>query len=172
VALGLLTVLLVQMTFTEVSRMRPARWADGLQGAGTLFVRVAALYALLGGLLGSAIALLRWLPGVVRALAGGPEPTPLGEWGAHASAVLALVVEVGLWPFAVLLLLLGALTVIERCPLWSALLQWWGLLRRHFGRLLLAEALAMGVGLLVVLPLALPVAAVCSFRAEEGLETT
>src|SRR5262245_16698541 len=64
VALGLLTVLLVQMTFTEVSRMRPARWADGLQGAGTLFVRVAALYALLGGLLGSAIALLRWLPGV------------------------------------------------------------------------------------------------------------
>jgi hypothetical protein len=171
VAVAFLTVLLAQMTFAELTKMRPARWADGLKGMGAPLVRVGALYALVGGSLGAVIALLRWLPGLVSAL-GGPEPTALHEWATHATAVLALVVEAGLWPFALLLLLLGALTVVERCPLWSALWQWLGLLRRHPGRLLLAEVLAVGVGLMVVVPLALPVAAVCSFAAEEGLRTT
>src|SRR5262249_6994409 len=42
-AVGLLTVLLTQMTFTELSRMRPARWADAVEGAGGLFLRVGVL---------------------------------------------------------------------------------------------------------------------------------
>src|SRR5262249_60945852 len=45
-AVGLLTVLLTQMTFTELSRMRPARWGDALEGAGSLFLRVGVLYGL------------------------------------------------------------------------------------------------------------------------------
>jgi hypothetical protein len=170
-AVGLLTVLLAQMTFTELSQMRPARWRDALEGVAGQFLRVGVLYALVGGVLGSLIAVLRWLPGLVRSLDGDGWEA-VHEWAAHATAVLALVVEVVLWPLVVLMLLLGVLTVVERCPVWSALLQWLGLLRRHFGRLLLAEALALGMGLAVVIPLALPVAAVCSFQPEDELKTT
>jgi hypothetical protein len=169
---GLLTVLLTQMTFTELSRMRPAHWGDALEGAGGLFLRVGVLYALVGGTLGSLIAVLRWLPGLVFSLDPDPAATPLLEWGAHVTAVLAVVLEVALWPFVLLLMLLGTLVVVERCPIWSALAQWFGLLRRHLGRLLLAEALALSVGLVLVVPFALPVVAVCSYQPDEALRTT
>src|SRR5262245_46266403 len=118
---GLLTVLLTQLTFTELAQMRPARWRDAREGAGGLFLRAFVLYALVGGTIASLIAVLRWLPGLVRALDGEPAAAPLLEWAAHATAVLAVVLEVALWPFALLVLLLGTAVVVERCPVWTAL---------------------------------------------------
>jgi hypothetical protein len=114
------------------------------------------------GVVVGAILGLRVLPGWLLGLEVAPGWERLRAVGAQAALVVGLVLEVGLWTLATLLLLLGPLLVVERCGVWSGLRQWLALLRRQLGRALLYEALAAGVGALAGLPLFLPLLALAA----------
>ncbi len=62
-----------------------------------------------------------------------------------------------LWFALGLTWLLAPIIVVEDCDVFTALGSWCRLLAQHAGRILLAEALAVMVGLLVTLPFAGPV---------------
>src|SRR2546421_212113 len=62
---------------------------------------------------------------------------------AGSAAALALLLEVVFWTVPVLALLLPSVIIIEECWLFTALWQWWQLLRRHLTRVLLYELLAL-----------------------------
>jgi hypothetical protein len=166
-----LTIVLSRLTFIELSRLRPGRWREALAGLRGLAGRLLLLEG--GGLAGvvGLIVLFRWLP--TRLLAGGPEAAGwLRVVGAHAVSAAGMVLEVGLWPIAALLLLLGPLLVVEGCSAWSGLRQWLGLVRRHFVRALLYEALAVGLALLAGLAFALPLAALSAHAPDPRLLST
>jgi hypothetical protein len=149
------SAVVTRMTYIELSRLRPARRKEMRGVLGWPSLRLLAASLLVGGLL-LAIAGLRWLPGW---LLDGAELS----WSAGAREALAmsasvggLLLEVALWPLAVLGLLLAPILIIEECSVFAAARQWVGLLRKHWGRLFLYEALAVAVGGLVTVALALP----------------
>jgi hypothetical protein len=149
------SALITQMTYVELSRLRPARRKEVRAVLGWPALRLAAAGLLIAGLL-LAIAGLRGLPswlleGVESGGAGGLRET-VAAW----AAVGGLLLEVVLWPLAVLGLLLAPILIVEDCSLFSALRQWAGLLRKCPGRAFLYEALAVTLGGLVTLALALP----------------
>src|SRR5205823_1732317 len=59
------------------------------------------------------------------------------------------------WPALLLLLPLGTVVVVEGGTYAMALAQWWRFVRQKPGRLLLAEGLALGTGLVLAVPLGL-----------------
>jgi hypothetical protein len=148
-------VLLTQLTYVELSRLRPARWEEGRVGlGGSTFRLLFALLPVVGGAVGL-LLLLQWLPGWLmnedRASWGVAR-----EVGATAAAVLAQLLAVAIWPLIGFSLLLAPLLVVEDCSVGSAWRQWRALLRPHGGRALLCEMLALTVALAFCLPLALP----------------
>jgi hypothetical protein len=76
--------------------------------------------------------------------------------GAVATTVLLVLGTVLLTPLFSLSLLFGPILVAEECNAWKALRLWCRLLRRHLGRLLAYQILAVGIGLLITLPSVLP----------------
>jgi hypothetical protein len=153
-----LAVMLSRMAYVELSRLRPARWRDGLAGCAARTFRLAVAQGLLVVLLAGLIAGLRWLPGWLLT-AGNDSTEQAFQAVAGFVVVVGLVLELVLWPALLLLLPLGAVVVVEDASILSALGQWCRLVRQRAGRLLLAEALAVGVGLVIVAPLALLAAA-------------
>jgi hypothetical protein len=159
------TGLLTRLTYVELSRLRPARWREGLAGLDFLTARLGVTQGLVvGGTLGL-IALLRWLPTWL--LAGGASPAR--EVWAAVAVVVGLVLEVCLWPVCVFVLLLGPVLVVEGASVVGALRQWARLVRQHPGRVLLYEALAMGQGLIATLPFAFPLLALYGLPLDERL---
>jgi hypothetical protein len=79
-----------------------------------------------------------------------------------AAASVRLVLEVLFWPVLGLGLLLAPIVVVEECSAGRALAQWFALLGRHLGRVLVYEALAAALGVVVCLPLLFPVALAAS----------
>jgi hypothetical protein len=148
-----MTSVLAQLTFTEVSRLRPARWREGLKNLTGFTWRFGLLHALMLAVGGGLILAVRWLPGYLLESAG--EGSSGWLIGARAAAVCSVFLEALLWPLVLLLLPLGPLLAIEECSAFRGLLRWSALVRRHFVRLLLAEGLALGIALLLNLPLAL-----------------
>jgi hypothetical protein len=162
------TGLLTRLTYVELARLRPARWREGLTGLDFLTVRLAVTQGLVvGGTLGL-IALLRWLPGWLLG-AGGPETAAVRETWAAVAVAWGLVLEVGLWPVCVFVLLLGPILVVEGSSVLGALRQWARLVRQRAGRVLLYEALAMGQGLIATLPFAFPLLALYGLPLDERL---
>ncbi|MFO0877472.1 MAG: hypothetical protein U0840_08865 [Gemmataceae bacterium] len=150
--LAWLAGILSRMTYAELSRLRPARWKDGLAGAVTLTTRLAAAYAVIGGLVGGLVYLLRWLPGWCL-LAAEAQDNPAWALAGQVAVVLAIPAEVLLWLLLVLLLPLGALLVVEECSVVRGVWEWLGLVRRHCIRLLVVESLAITAALALCLPL-------------------
>jgi hypothetical protein len=145
--------LLTQLTYVEVSRLRLARWREGLSGLDWLTVRLAiALVVTAGGVCGLMV-LLRWLP--IWLL---PAPDAPGAWLRESipGAVLAanMAFEVCLWAVLVTTALLPPLLVVEGYSIVRAVFQWLGLLRQYLGRVFLFEALAVGIAIVLTLPFA------------------
>lgn len=155
VAFNLASALITQATFVEFSRLRPARSDEISAGLFSRTCRLAAAQIVVAGVLGAAIYYARLLPGWLTA--GADEGQILSEWQAAPVLVLQLLFETVCWPLLALTFLLGPILVIEECSVLRGLANWCGLLRRHLGRLLTYEALTLAVGILVAVPLVLPV---------------
>jgi hypothetical protein len=155
-----LAVVLSKMTYTEVSLLRPARWKDGLSGSIGASIQLALVQAVVLAVLGGAIVAVRWVPGWL-ATAGSEENANVFLVAAQAATAAGVVLELLLWPLFLLVLPLATVFVVEQGRAGSGLGQWLRLAWRP-GRLLLAEGLALGVGLLLAAPLALLVAALAS----------
>jgi hypothetical protein len=159
--------LITRMTFLELSRMRPARWREGVTGlAGTTF-RMAVAQVLTMGLAACLIAMQRYLPGLLI------EATPGSSDTAAAAAALAaggMLFQIVLWPVFVVALLLPPILVVENCSVGTALGQWLRLLRVDLGRVFLYEALALGLGLAATLLLALPWLALVTYQPQPELQ--
>jgi hypothetical protein len=149
-------VLLTQMTYIELSRLRPAAWKETLSGLPVFCCRLLICFLVAGGCLFGLIAGLRWLPnGIIGYMEAG-------EFGGAALvsqtlSVVDVLTEVVLWPIALCTLLLAPVIVVEETSIPQALGQWWWLVRRHLGRLFLYQASALVAGL-AMLAFAFPVA--------------
>jgi hypothetical protein len=151
---SLLSTMLSRMTYVELSRLRPARWRDGLSRWLESALHLAVAQGLLLVVLGGLIVDLRSLPGWL--LDAGSDETMQGyRIAAEVVTVVGMVLEVVLWPLLLLLLPLGALVVVEQYTFPKALREWARLVWQKPGRLVLAEGLALGVGLVIAAPLGL-----------------
>jgi hypothetical protein len=148
---ALYAALVTQMIFVELSQLRPASRAEVLAGLVGNWLRLTLLWLLVGVVCCALLAGLTWLEGWVRAedLAGAETLT-----GVLLS--VRLILEVLLWPALGLTLLLAPIVVVEECPPLRALRQWWALLRGALIRLFVYETLAAALGVLVCLPLVVP----------------
>lgn len=151
---SLVSALLSQMTLIELSRLRAARRREVMVGLGKYTFRLTVGLALIGGLVVGLIAVLRHLPGWI---SPGPGPGHFPEELAAIFVVARTFLEVLIWPILGLALLLAPILVVEECSLLWALRHWWNLLRKHLGRLLVYEGLAVTLGVLITLPFILPV---------------
>jgi hypothetical protein len=139
-----------KLTVVELAHFRPARWDEARAGLAGNVVRLTLTYLLAGGATLLLMLLLRRLPGWLHEQVDG-------SWPAEAAAVLVLFLEVALWVMLGLSLLLGPVLIVEECSVGAALRQWGGLLRRHLGRVLMYEYLALVLAALAALPLLIPV---------------
>jgi len=149
--------LLTQMTFVEVSRLRPARWAETTAGLARTVFRLAVTQLLVGGPTIAALVVLRQTPSWAMG-PSGPEGSGEVEWTAAVVTAVALVLQVFVWPVLGFTLLLAPVILIEECSVLKALGIWWKLLRRHLSRIFLYEALACALAGIAVLPFIVPVA--------------
>jgi hypothetical protein len=148
-----LSAVLTKLTYVELSRLRPARWREGLRGAAGVTLRLALAWLVIGALIGGLIAGARWLPG--RLLEIAAEGDDSWRVPAHAAVAAGAALELVLWPLLVLLLALGPVLVVEHCSLGAGVARWARLLRAKGTRLLFAEGLALAVGLVLVAPILL-----------------
>lgn len=142
--------LLTQLTYVELSRLRSAQWAEGLHGLGQASARAISVYLLLALLLGGIWYALR----LVASGGVGTEGMPGVQ---EAAQVLGALLEVSLGPVLGSALLLVPIFIVEECGPVAGLGIWFDLMRRHFLRLLLYEALVVVAGLVAIQPLLLPV---------------
>jgi hypothetical protein len=152
------TVLVTQMTYVELSRLRPARWVEARSGLIGFSLRLFFALAVAAGLPLGAIIFLRWFPGVLADMEFLDRFAFVRSMGADVSTAIAMILEIVLWPVLGFTLLLGPVLVIEECSVVAGIAQWWWLLRRHLGRLFLYESAAFlgGIATLVfAFPLAL-----------------
>jgi hypothetical protein len=161
VVLGCCTSLITQMTYIELARLRPARSGEVSANLFRYTRRLVLAQVIIGALFVVPVVLLRWLPTSWVVTAAPLEPGPWRE-GVHSFFVaMQLLVEVLGWPiFLTSLLLLGPLVVVEDYSMGRALGEWLGLLRRHLGRIYLYEALAFVFGVVISVPLLVPLALV------------
>jgi hypothetical protein len=149
------TALLTRMTFVEVSRLRPARWREAFSGLIGLSIRLSIAQLVIAGNTLLIVELLRYLP--IYFLNDNPlqEVIP-AEVMATVAVIAAMLAEVLQWAVYGLSLLLAPILAVEGCSIGTALLQWLRLIRRQLGRAFVYEALAIGVGLIITLPLIVP----------------
>jgi hypothetical protein len=149
------TALLTRMTFVEVSRLRPARWSEAFKGLIGLSFRLAFAQLVVAGNTLLILELLRVLPGYFLNADPLEGNAPHGLT-AMLAAIVAMIAEVVQWPVFGLSFLLAPILTVEGCSIGAALLQWLRLVRRQFGRAFVYEAIALGVGLMITLPIYLP----------------
>ena len=102
-----------------------------------------ALLVVVGVGLGVIVA-LRALPDWMLAQAADGESA--WRYAAAAVLILRLALEVLFWPVLALApLLLSPILVVEECGAVRGLVEWWGMLRRHLGRIFLYEAIAAAI---------------------------
>lgn len=147
--------LLTRMTFVEVSRLRPARWGEAIKGVPGLSFRLAFVQLVVAGNTLLALEVLRMLPGIFLVKDPLEGYLPHGQASIFA-AIVAMAAEVLQWPVYALSFLLAPILAVEACSSGTALFQWLRLLRRQFGRAFVYEAIALGVGFVITLPLFLP----------------
>jgi hypothetical protein len=148
-----------QMTFLELSRLRLARTKELRAGLKRHAVQLMLAHLLVGGVLLLVFLLLQKL-----------DQPHLADVARAPLSVIRLICEVVFWPLWGLMLLFAPIVVIEECAFPRAILEWWGMLRRHVGRLLLYETMATLFGLVVAAPFLVPVLlAVSSLEVDAGL---
>jgi hypothetical protein len=169
---ALLTALLSRLTYLELAQLRPAHWRDGLSGLVGLTLRLSLVQGAGFGSLAGLLALLHWLPAWLLRDVEGSAGAAFWQAAGHVAVAAGQVLCVAAWLAGLLLLPLPPLLVVEECSLASGVAQWLALLRRHLGRALLFEGLAVGVGLAVLAPFALPVLALLGWMPGEWLPLT
>lgn len=153
-------VLITQMSYTELSQLRPATWGEAATGLVRNTLRVGSCYLLAAVALAGGVWLLRAAPEYAAAWLS---PARFGELTAVAReflGVVALLTEALLWAVCLFVPLFGPVVVVEEASASSAVALWTALVRRHFGRLFLYESVAIlgGAAMLAfVLPLGLAV---------------
>ena len=160
--------LLAKLTYIELQRMRPALWREGLTGLGALTVRLALAWAVVGVVVIGVPASFLWLSRWLSTLTASPWDV-LGPGLAHVAAVVTVLSVTCLLPLAIAAFLFAPILVFDECPALSALRMWLGLLRQHRSRIILNEAAAVSVAMLLSLPFCLLVVAADLFRLEERL---
>jgi hypothetical protein len=161
---------LTQLTYIELSRLRPPRWAEASPGLGRYSLRLVLALLATAGVAGAIIALLRWFPDQLTATNLVDPFKVIVDVAAPMIKVLAFLVELVLWPILVFTMLLGPVVVIEECSTVQAVLQWWRLVRRHLGRLFLYESLTFLAGI-VTLVFAFPLGLAAVGRQWTGFAT-
>jgi hypothetical protein len=151
-------VLLTRMTYVELSRQRPARWTECRLGLGDVTLRFAVSYLVVTGVSLAAIYFLRHLPPWILERMGEDSTPALRDAVGGTAAVVALLLEALLWPVCVLALLLAPVLVVEECPALIALGRWSRLIWQDMNRVVVYQALAVVMALLVSLPFAVPLA--------------
>jgi hypothetical protein len=152
------STLLTRLTYFEVSRLRPAYWREGIAGIGRLTFRVAVVQLLVAGGAIALIALVRHIPVWLSSYAGEEAPA-VQQMVISWSVIMALVLEMAIWPIFGLALLLAPVLVVEDCRVITGLRQWLRLVQQDTGRVVLYEALAIGLALVIALPLSFPLLA-------------
>lgn len=156
--LACLSGLLSRIVHVELSYMRPAKWKEVRHGFGFLFLRLAGAYFFV---LGGALLLIqgvRWAPGFFADLAEQNAVRPLFVEGIGTlAALVGFVLEILLWFIVGFSWLLAPVIVVEDLGIFQGLRSWVHLLRQHFSRILLGQALALATGVVVTLPFAVPV---------------
>jgi hypothetical protein len=147
VAVGLLLVqlaLLSRLTFLELSRLRPTRLREAL--AGTVPLTLRLLFSL-GVVAGAAVAVR--LVGTEGLAALEQEwLTPLLPWATQVGSLLLALLALYLAPLA-------AVLVMEECGLIAGLVAWRRLTRDRALAVLVAQWLALTIGMLLIAPLLL-----------------
>lgn len=154
--------LLARMTHVELSLLRPARWREAAQGYFDLGFRLTLAYLLV---LGGSFLLMRfvyWVPvqlyeQSVLMVSQAGAPTWLAEVLPAAFAVFGVVVSILLWMVVGLTWLLAPLLVVEDYSLFRGINEWYVLVRDNLNRILLAQSMALAVGVLVTIPFAAPI---------------
>jgi hypothetical protein len=149
----LVTSLITQMTFIELSRLRPARTRELRAGLARHTAQLALAHLLVGGTLFLVLLTLQRLPPWLTSADGLNLPEAL----LAPVIALRLVWEVAFWPMWASLLLFGPIAVVEECSFPRIIREWWGMVRHHAGRLILYEAVAVVLGLLVAAPFLVPI---------------
>src|SRR5262249_10125588 len=146
-------VLLTQMTYTELSRLRPSTWREARTGLAKFSVKLFVCAGIPAGVIGGSLwALHAWTPADIGArLSAWLKP----EITVPVISVIMLFFELFLWAVLPFTLLLGPIVVIEEGSIGDSLSQWWWLIRRHLGRLVLYESAAAITGI-AMLAFALP----------------
>lgn len=152
---ALCNILLTQLTFVELSRLRPARWGEALSGLGGLWLRLLCGYVITAAVPLLGVRCVRWLEW--QFTVGHP---PWLHWAATVDPdvvrVVAMMMEVVLWPMLSFAFLLAPVLVVEDCTIFAALGEWWRLLRGQVGRVFLYESLAVTLGIIATLPFCIP----------------
>jgi hypothetical protein len=162
----LVTAVITQITFVELSRLRPARAKDIRAGLTRHTLNLVLAHFLVGGFLLLILLTLWKLPLWLMS----PEGPGLSEALLAPAIAVQLVWEVAFWPLFALMLLFGPIAIVEERSFAGIILEWWGMLRLHLGRLLLYETMALLLGLLVAAPFLLPVLLTALFSwGESGL---
>jgi hypothetical protein len=150
-----LSSVLTQMTFLELSELRPARLREGVMGATGRTVRLLLTLLLGLGIVVLLFAGLRWA--TVWLMSSNEAAGPLAhEAVANALTVVRLVLEFALWPLFVAAFLLSPILIVEECSINRAVRIWWTMIRQHFRALLAYEIIAMAVAAALALPFAVP----------------
>jgi hypothetical protein len=146
-------VLLTQMTYTELSRLRPSTWAEARTGLAKFSARLLVCTGITTGVIcGSLWAMHAWTPAEIGArLSTWLRP----EITVPVISVIMLFFELLLWAVLPFTMLLGPVVVIEEGSIGDSLAQWWWLIRRHLGRLVLYESAAAITGI-AMLAFAMP----------------
>src|SRR5262249_43932138 len=120
VASAMGTALLSNMTYVELSRLRPARWADATSGFPGLAVRGALSQLLTAGGILLLIGLSYWLPQWLPSIDNLANPA-VRDVLAGVAVSGGLVLVVLLCPLFGFTLLLGPILVVEGCSVWRGL---------------------------------------------------
>jgi hypothetical protein len=160
--------LLTQMTFVEVSRLRPARRSEATAGLLRSICRLATVQLLVGGTTVAGLIFLRLIP-TWAIDAAALERLADAQWLAGLVTAAALILQVLLWPVLGFTLLLAPVIVIEETSVLASLRIWWQLLRSHLSRVFLYEALAFALAAIAALPFLLPIALALSSAPLDGM---
>jgi hypothetical protein len=150
--LGLMAML-TRMTFTEVSRLRPSRFRDGLRGMAGVVVKLAFTW----GIAVAALVTLSW--SIRQVPAWLPERLPAWwEWtpAVVGAAMFVLgVLECLLWASAVFFGPLASVWVVEDCSFLQGVALWDKLVSPIRWRIFVGQWLALGLAGLMAAPLLL-----------------
>jgi hypothetical protein len=146
---------ITRQTHLELSRMRPVEAAEARAGMQPFFGRLFIAYLIMAGLAVGLVLLFQRVPDwIAGAGLDGAALTAL-QTGIWVVGVLFLVMVFGV--LLNLVWLLAPVLIVEEGSVGDALREARALFREHRLRILLYEAMALGMGIVATLPIAIPI---------------